>query len=297
MHRPAFTERDLRSLRVFCAAAEAGGFGAAESRLNMSKASISRHIRDVEARLGVRLCERGPRGFRLTAAGAVAVDLAATALSYLERIRPEIDAVHGMLSGTLVIGMVEHLVTDRACRIAEAVAELARRAPNVQTQVSVMAFPTLNQALRERRVDIAIRGMYAQDPLFRHQALFVETHRIYRLRAPGAQRRARLPLVYRPHPFVEQAISEHGFERGPDAGGLEAIGLLVATGHYAGILPERYARLVAQHYRLELIPKSPAYHNTICAITELSRPLTRRAELFLEILGEVHARSPSGAER
>ena len=52
-----FDERDLRSLRVFCNAAQAGGFAAAEKQLLMSKASISRHIRQVEGRLGVRLCE------------------------------------------------------------------------------------------------------------------------------------------------------------------------------------------------------------------------------------------------
>jgi LysR family transcriptional regulator, transcriptional activator for bauABCD operon len=58
--RPDFTERDLRSLRIFCAVAQANGFAAAEKQLNMSKASISRHIREVEETLGARLCERGP---------------------------------------------------------------------------------------------------------------------------------------------------------------------------------------------------------------------------------------------
>jgi hypothetical protein len=69
MIRLDFDERDLRSLRVFCNVAEAGGLAAAERVLLMSKASISRHVREVEERLGVRLCERGPAGFRLTPEG------------------------------------------------------------------------------------------------------------------------------------------------------------------------------------------------------------------------------------
>ncbi|KAG1274734.1 hypothetical protein G6F64_015054 [Rhizopus arrhizus] len=52
--RPEFTERDLRSLRIFCAVAQANGFAAAEKQLNMSKASISRHVREVEETLGWR---------------------------------------------------------------------------------------------------------------------------------------------------------------------------------------------------------------------------------------------------
>ena len=55
MSRPDFDERGLRSLRIFCAVAQANGFAAAEKQLNMSKASISRHIREVEDTLGARL--------------------------------------------------------------------------------------------------------------------------------------------------------------------------------------------------------------------------------------------------
>jgi DNA-binding transcriptional LysR family regulator len=106
-----FDEKDLRSLRVFCSVAQAGGFAAAEKQLLMSKASISRHVREVEERLGVQLCERGPAGFRLTPEGEVAVKLASSALRSLERIRPEIDAVHGVLSGCLSIGIGEHAIS------------------------------------------------------------------------------------------------------------------------------------------------------------------------------------------
>ncbi|SFB28612.1 DNA-binding transcriptional regulator, LysR family [Collimonas sp. OK607] len=287
-----FDERDLRSLRIFCTVAEAGGFAAAEQRLNMSKASISRHIRMVEERLGVRLCERGPAGFKLSAAGIVALDLASVALKSLGRIRPEIDSVRGVLSGTLSIGMSEQLLTHPDCRIPEALAELKRRAPDVQPEVVAMTFANLSQALRERRLEVAIRGMYKRDPLFNYRALFVEIHRVYTLadaaQKKGLHTKSLLPVVYRPHPFVEQTLAVHGYERGPDAGGLEAIGLLVATGNYAGLLPEHYANMVGHRYVLEALADGPVFHNTICAITEASRPLTRRLELFLDILDELH---------
>ncbi|VVQ12953.1 LysR family transcriptional regulator [Pseudomonas fluorescens] len=296
MNRFDLTERDLRSLRIFCAAAEAGGFAAAERRLNMTKASISRHIKEVEERLGVRLCERGPAGFKLSAAGRVALELTTNALNSLERIKPEIDAVRAVISGTVSIGTVEHMLADPNCRLAEALKELRRRAPNVQAEVAVMTFGNLNQALRERRVQVAIRGMYKKERAFHYQKLFVEDHRVY-VAAHASGKDQHPPLVYRPHPFVEEMLATQGFERGPEAAGLEAIAMLVESGGYAGLLPEHYVELIAPRFDLRALPDSPVFHNTICAITEASRPLSRSAELFLEILEELHASDSSLSNR
>ncbi len=124
------------------------------------KPSISRHVREVEERLGVKLCERGPSGFRLTAEGIVALDLASAALQALSRIRPEIDAVHGVLSGRLAIGLGEHTLTHPGCRLPEALEAMRDRAPNVEPQIYVMTFPELELALRDGRVDLIIRGNY-----------------------------------------------------------------------------------------------------------------------------------------
>src|ERR1700688_54871 len=213
MKKLDLTERDLRSLRVFCAAAQAGGFAAAERVLGMSKASISRHINDVEARLGLKLCERGPGGFQLTEGGEVALRVSLQALEALDRIKPEVDAVRGVLSGPLVLGMSEHVMTHGGCRIPKALCELQRIAPLVKPTLSVMTFSDLGAALVERRVQIAIRGNYQRMKAFRHYRLFVETHRVFYCPATAAEIRSNhtrpLPLIYRPHPFVEDALATH----------------------------------------------------------------------------------------
>ncbi|MFJ3047655.1 LysR family transcriptional regulator [Herbaspirillum chlorophenolicum] len=301
MLRLDLDERDLRSLRVFCNVAEAGGFSAAEKLLHMSKASISRHVREVEERLGVRLCERGPAGFRLTPEGEVAVKLATSALRSLERIRPEIDAVHGVLSGPLALGVVEHALGHPDCKLPQAIAMLKRRAPNVQPRIEVMTFPELNQALREHRVDIAIRGRYPGDDEFDYLPLFAESHRIYgAIRKEGREGKSgrgaarELPLVHRSHPYVEAVLAGGGYVRGPDAGGLEAIALLVATGDYVGLLPTHYVQLIGKRYALRARRGSPTFHHTICAVTDPVRPSTHRADLFLAILKEFHARPAGG---
>ena len=285
--RPDFSERDLRSLRIFCAVAQASGFAAAEKQLNMSKASISRHIRDVEETLGARLCERGPSGFVLTHAGRVALDLARDALMSLERIRPEIDAVRGVLSGTLSIGMVEHIVSDEGCHLPEALAEMKEQAPDVNVELRVMTFNELDLALRERRVQVAIRGMYRREAGFNYLPLFIERQQLY-----VARRRLRdastLPLVYRSQPFVHEALNTLGMQRGPTASGLEAVAALVLSGQYVGLLPRFYAASFVKRHALVKVPDGPQYENTIGAITEVSRPQTRALDLFLDLLGQLH---------
>lgn len=285
--RPDFDERGLRSLRIFCAVAQANGFAAAEKQLNMSKASISRHIREVEETLGARLCERGPAGFALTHAGKVALDLARDALGSLGRIRPEIDAVRGVLSGTLSIGMVEHIVSDEGCRLPEGLAAFKEHAPDVNVELRVMTFDELDSALRERRVHVAIRGMYRREAGFHYFPLFIERQGLYvaRHRVRDA---AALPLVYRSQPFVYEALNTLGMQRGPTTSGLEAVAMLVLSGHYVGLLPHYYAASFGKRRALAKVPSGPVYENTISAITEISRPRSRALDLFLDILQRLH---------
>ena len=61
---------DIRLLRVFRQIVESGGLSAAELQLNISRSVISRHLKDLETRLGgLELCRRGRAGFALTDEG------------------------------------------------------------------------------------------------------------------------------------------------------------------------------------------------------------------------------------
>lgn len=61
---------DLTAVKDFNLVARHGGFGAASRATAISKATLSRRIRELENSLGVRLIERGARPLRLTEAGA-----------------------------------------------------------------------------------------------------------------------------------------------------------------------------------------------------------------------------------
>ncbi len=63
------SDMDLRLLQVFKSVAECGGMAAAELELNIGTSTVSRHMKDLETRLGLTLCRRGRAGFRAHARG------------------------------------------------------------------------------------------------------------------------------------------------------------------------------------------------------------------------------------
>ena len=281
---PRFDERDLRSLRVFCAVAHARGFSAAEQRVHLSKASISRHIRELEEKLGVRLCERGPGGFELTPAGIVALESGTRALEALDRVVPEIDSVHGVLSGPLYVGVTEHLLISGASGIPAALEVLRSRAPGVRLELMVLSYWQLKRALREGRVEIAIHGRYGNDRSLDYLELFDEEHRLYArpdfVSLPGASVR----LVTRTHPFVDALLESPPYVPGPVANGLESVAFHIAAGDCVGLLPKHYASLVNTRFPLVVRDEAVRFNTTICAVTVRARACSKAATLFLDIL-------------
>ncbi len=73
----------LNALRAFEAAARHNSFTSAAGELHVSHAAISRHVRGLEARLGVTLFRRAARGVQLTEPGA----------AYLESVRRAFDLI------------------------------------------------------------------------------------------------------------------------------------------------------------------------------------------------------------
>jgi DNA-binding transcriptional LysR family regulator len=61
----------FQEMCVFAGVADAGSFVGAADALGMSKAAVSRHVSDLEQRLGVRLMQRTTRKLSLTPEGEV----------------------------------------------------------------------------------------------------------------------------------------------------------------------------------------------------------------------------------
>ena len=85
----------LNAVRAFEAAARRGSFTAAATELGVSHAAISRHVRGLEARLGVPLLLREGRGLVLTEAGQAFAAVVADAFDRLSQGMVAISAESG----------------------------------------------------------------------------------------------------------------------------------------------------------------------------------------------------------
>ena len=90
------SDMDLRLLKVFKSVVDCGGMAAAELELNIGTSTVSRHVKDLETRLGLVLCRRGRAGFALTAEGQRVYDETLRLLASVDAFRGSIDDIHNL---------------------------------------------------------------------------------------------------------------------------------------------------------------------------------------------------------
>ncbi|WP_336967442.1 LysR family transcriptional regulator [Sphingobium aromaticiconvertens] len=144
---------DTKRLEQFVAVAQEGGFGRAARRLGISQPALTRGIALLEAELGTRLFERGPRGALVSVAGDKLLPHALSILNEASRAIAELDSSHLAAEGQVRIGVSPNFL-DHA--IPRAVALLAARAPQLNVQVSTGTREILAAGLMARELDAAL---------------------------------------------------------------------------------------------------------------------------------------------
>ncbi|MBR9973424.1 LysR family transcriptional regulator [Magnetospirillum sulfuroxidans] len=113
---------NLHHLRVFHAAAQAGGITAGAARLNLSQPAASREIKELEIRLGVTLLDRSSRGLSLTEAGRDLLDYARRIFALEQAAEARLRDLAGLEGGRLLLGasntIGNHLLPPLLARFA-----------------------------------------------------------------------------------------------------------------------------------------------------------------------------------
>ncbi len=96
---------DLKRLRTVMKVADFGSVTLAAERLHIAQPALSRHIRLLEAELGVRLFDRDGRGMTLTPAGERLYGRIGALFRDLEDMRAEVSSSAEEAQGRIVVGM------------------------------------------------------------------------------------------------------------------------------------------------------------------------------------------------
>jgi LysR family transcriptional regulator, transcription activator of glutamate synthase operon len=144
---------ELRQLRYLDAVARRRSFTQASLDLHIAQSAVSQQVGRLERELGFELLRRSTRSVEVTEAGELVLERARRALAEVDGVRADLDALKGLVRGTLRLGGVPPLGPVHPAAL---IAEFTRAYPGVAITVREdVAFRLLGQ-LRDGGLDLVM---------------------------------------------------------------------------------------------------------------------------------------------
>lgn len=193
----------MKLLNVFSAIVDCQGFAGAEATLGMSQSSISVAMAKLESRLGMRLCQRGRRGFKLTESGQQFYQSMQRFLSAAEDFKAETALLSGSLTGVLHLGIIDSTISDPKSPVRAAIEKFKQRTDgDVELDIAIVDTPaTLQKQVLDGRLHLGIGPFGAKMSGLTYRRLYGEDHLL--CCGPG-------------HPLFEQASDNPPIASHPD---------------------------------------------------------------------------------
>lgn len=298
------SDLDIRLLRVFRTVAECGGLAAAELELNIGVSTVSRHIKDLEDRLGLVLCRRGRGGFSLTAEGQQVYDDALRLLAAIDGFRAGVEEIHQRMTGSIAIALFDKIVSNPQARVSQALGALAERAPDVAIELHVAPLNAIERGVMDGQYQIGIAPMHRCSASLDYHRLFPERmylycgceHRLFRandgnLTWDDIRAESYAGLGYH-SPNMELSHNVQ-LRRAASAYDQEAVAMLVQSGRFVGFLPDHYARSFEEDGAMRrLRPEMFNYDVQFAALVRHAPKPSRVAQTFIDCLLAAHQVSP-----
>jgi DNA-binding transcriptional LysR family regulator len=144
----------FRTMQSFVRVVRAGSFTLAASQLGLSRALVSRHISDLEGRLGVRLLNRSTRALDLTDEGRQYLDFCEQMFRDIELKEDELAAVRAAPAGTLRILAPSSF---GSLHIADAAIGFAKVQPRLKISLLLENTWFRQEDFSQRGLDMALR--------------------------------------------------------------------------------------------------------------------------------------------
>ncbi|MBZ9682336.1 MULTISPECIES: LysR family transcriptional regulator [unclassified Mesorhizobium] len=277
---------DWDDVRYFLAAARGGSVRAAAERLGVYHSTVLRRIAQLEERLGTRMFEKLPSGYRLTAAGEEVLELAnqmeASSHQLETRVFGRDQSARGLLRVTVPPFLATHLLMPD-------LADFARMHPDIEMEILTTG-EVAN--LTNREADVAIRIIADRKTL---------PLNLHGLKGPEVfsgvyMSRDRLPALRAgtPDPLRWIAIDNHGIPDWAREGEVHITGAPFRT-------PDAETQIIAAQQGIGMtklpcfvgdadpllvrVPgTNPPMHGTLWILTQGEARKTKRVRLFTEFV-------------
>lgn len=258
------TDVDIRLLKIFQTVVDSGGLSAAEVELGIGRSTISTHLADIEARLGMRLCDRGRSGFALTSDGVKVYQASIGLMKSLEIFQSEVNALHGVVAGELKVGLVDNVIWDTSFSIVKALRSFAEIGSEVELNLYICSPDEIEKRIYDGSLHVALAPIMHQVSGLSTIKIFDETcylycgseHELFHL--PDEQINdqviARCNYVRKGYAVnADLQETNENLNHHVNAYHVEAIATMVLTGLYIGFLPENYAKYWVERRQMRCI--------------------------------------------
>lgn len=244
---------DLKLLRIFMTIVKCGGFSAAQAALNVSQSTISEQMASLETRLGVKLCERGRSGFRLTEQGSATYEAAQRLLLAVESFCMDTNALNQRISGKLHLGIIDNTITDTGSMLPQALRRFVSRGHDVQLDIYIGTPAELEERVLDGRLHMAIGHFPLTVAGLSYTQLYEEPdglycsryHPLFDSQASGSEL---LDAIWHSQIVARGFLQQRDLQllgsgrAAATVDNVEAQAILILTGAYIGFLPMHYAR-------------------------------------------------------
>ena len=296
------SDMDIRLLRVFKSVADCGGMAAAELELNIGTSTVSRHVKDLETRLGLTLCRRGRAGFALTPEGEQIYAETLQLLSSVDAFRSRVDEIHQRMGGALHIGVFDKTASNPQSHIGEAIALFQAQAPEVSLHLHVAPLNVIERGVLDGQFQVGIIPGHRSSDTLAYDALFDETMYLYcapthpLFAAEPAQQPADWDAL-RQHRFAGLGYHSPNMDlaqqvrltRSATGYDQESIATLILSGRFLGFLPDHYAESFVRQGRMRALqPQAFNYRCSFFGIVRASPQSARVTRAFQACLRQAH---------
>ena len=166
---------ELRQLRYAVAVAGQRSFTRAAKGEHVVQSALSHQVQKLEEELGVRLFDRTTRSVAMTSAGETLLPTIRQAISGIDEVSAQAQAIRGVLQGRIAVGMME--VPPDGLEVAKLMATFHRRYPGISVSVRSGDAEHLIRSVRDRELDAAFIGAAppARDTMLTSIPLMSET--------------------------------------------------------------------------------------------------------------------------
>jgi DNA-binding transcriptional LysR family regulator len=154
---------NLWHLEIFETVAESGSISLASQKLHISQPAVTSQIKQLEARLGVTLFDRLPRGVRLTDAGGMLREYTRRIFALSREAQQRVQDLKELRMGSVLIGASS---TIGNYFLPDHIADFHRRHPNIHIELRVANTHAIVDDLLGDRITLGfVEGSFESDEL------------------------------------------------------------------------------------------------------------------------------------